>query len=192
MRIFVFSGIVGVSLFLVSLLKWCLPFPFFLLGLLLQAFLVCLLLFAFCWSIIYCFREFKVKKTRAFLPLIINAIAVFILLYFPFVKVWLEINFLALESARTEVVALVESRGLISDDRNQISLPSAYWFTSDDGKIQLEGNNILFYTFRGIDNYAGFIYIPNNLAPQQGDIVFYGKAVEVAKFRDRWFWVSAT
>jgi hypothetical protein len=190
--IFVFSGIVSVSLFLVSLLKWCLPFPFFLLGTLLQAFLVCLLVAAFFWSIIYIFYEFKVKENRAFLPLIINAIAILILLYFPFVKVWLKINFMVMESARTEVVGLVESRRLISDDRSQISLPPAYWFTSDDGKIQLEGNSILFYTFRGIDNYAGFIYIPNNLAPQQGDIVFYGKAVEVAKFKDRWFWVSAT
>lgn len=192
LRIFVFSLAVSGSLFLLMLLKSCLPLPLFLLALLFQVFLFCLLGAALVWSIVYIFCQVKVKKVRAFLPLIMNAIAVVILWYFPFVEVWLNVNFMTMESARTEVVALVKSGQLIANKNGQVSLPSAYQLTSDDGQISVDKNDILFYTFRGIDNYGGFIYIPNNLEPRQGDIVFHGKAMEVKKFKQQWFWVSAT
>lgn len=186
-----FSVAIAITLFLLNLLFWSLPFPFLLLALLAKLGLWFLLVCAFVWSMIHLFRNRRRRK--AYLPLAVNAIALVLLLKFPFLNVWLTANDTLMRSARQEVVSLVQAGKLTSTDASgTLQLPPTYAHTSEGSEIQQEGNSILFFTFRGIDNYGGFVYAPEGPAPQVGEIKFYGKVVQVENFGDGWYWISAT
>lgn len=192
-----FSLTVSSFLFVVKLLQWVLPFPLILLALLLQVALFSLLGIAVVWSILYLFRQFKRDRVRAFLPVAINAIALVVLLNFPFLKVWLQINFWSLHSAREAVVSLVQSGALKVDNLGRVQLPAAYTITSEGGLVVVKGDEMLFYTFRGIDNSAGFAYIPihqgsDSEPPLIGEVQFDGIIVNIEKFESQWFWLSTT
>lgn len=192
-----FSLIVSSLLFAVKLLQWVLPFPLILLALLLQVGLFGLLAVAVVWSSFYLFRQFRRDRVRASLPLAINAIALVVLLNFPFLKVWLQINFWTLHSARETVVSLVQSGALKADDSGRVELPADYAITSEGGLLAVRGDGMLFYTFRGIDSSAGFAYIPSRQdsdsePPLAGEVRFDGIIVNVEKFDSQWFWLSTT
>ncbi len=186
-----FSVAIALTLFLLSLLFWSFPFPFLLLALLAKLGLWLLFVGVFVWSLIYLFRNRQ--RGKAYLPLLVNAVALILLLKFPFLEVWLKTNFTLLQPARQEVVSLLQAGKLTSTDPSgNIQLPPSYVLTSESGKIQQEGSSVLFFTFRGIDNYGGFVYAPEGSAPQVGDIKFYGKVIQVENFGDDWYWISAT
>ncbi|MBL4954371.1 hypothetical protein JK635_19615 [Neobacillus sp. YIM B02564] len=51
--------------------------------------------------------------------------------------------------------------------------------------------SVLFFTYRGIlDNFSGFVYVPNDQRPYKND--FDGDFKEIEKLDKSWYWVGSS
>jgi len=80
------------------------------------------------YSIVYATKNAKKLRSKAFIPLLIVVVFILLNLFFPFTKTTLSLDFKLHYSARNEVVELIKSRELKSEDDNEslILLPQKY------------------------------------------------------------------
>lgn len=144
------------------------------------------------YALAYAGTHLKTIWHMALAPLVIISITIGLALFFPFTAVTLGLDFWANLNARNEVRALIESGALPPESESPylIKLPWRYKHLSKGGgEVAIEkfdGQNFyLFYTFRGIvDNYSGFIYMPDRPPPD-------GYYIQVEKMRDGWYYCAS-
>lgn len=145
------------------------------------------------WSVIYLFIARRNNEKRYFVPVLVNAAALILVFVFPFQTMMLHVNFSSNMEERTLIVEMV-SRGELSGKGidGMIELPDDWKYLSrGGGEIQVERTEgktaILFYTYRGFDGLAGFVYSPNGI-PEKGD--FGTRRIGDWKaFRNDWYWI---
>ena len=139
---------------------------------------------------------FKFKEWR---PVAIQVVTILLLLFFPFTRIILDLDFKLHKTEREKVIQMVENGTLkpnVSHDSTLIHLPKEYQHLSKGGgEIIVERNansySVLFFTYRGIlDNFSGFVYVPNDQRPYKND--FDGDFKEIKKFYKNWYWVGAS
>ncbi|BCB02473.1 hypothetical protein [Bacillus sp. KH172YL63] len=144
------------------------------------------------FSLILLFKERNVK------PALIQTITVLLLVFFPFTKVVLDMDFKLNKGDRETVVKKVESGDLVPNVAHNdtlIHLPEEYdGLSKGGGEIVVEEKNgetmILFFTFRGIlEGFTGFVYSSSDEKPRTGD--FGGDFIEIEKLEDHWYVVSS-
>jgi len=158
---------------------------------------VWLVVYAFFITITVCtlIHLFKNKKWQ---PLAIQLIAIALWIYFPFDQVNLDLNFKIHQNKREEIAAKIEN-GIIKpnvpDSPSLVQLPKEYsGMSKGGGEVDLETKgktkSILFFTYRGmLDNFSGFVYVPNDNRPLKSD--FDGNFNEIEKVHKNWYYVSS-
>lgn len=125
---------------------------FFVFGFIPMAVAVLSLLVSFIVSIITVFRKPSVYKS--YLAVAVSVFSVLVLLYFPFrdAKVHLELELY--DKARSQVVEMVKSGDIISEDWGNAALPARFRHLSSDGNIFIYQNDeeqvISIWVFRGL------------------------------------------
>ena len=135
------------------------------------------------------------KGIIAFIPIIIQLFTVLIITFVPFTDIWLKINFIHYRSERETIVQEIYNGELIPNIKHNskiISLGKEYPYVSMGGNEiiinEYDGyKNILFYTFRGIlDNYSGFLYVPEGGTPLGGGDTTEMKEADIIKLKENW------
>lgn len=138
-------------------------------------------------------------KKKEWIPVAVQVVTILLLMFFPFTKIVLDLDFKTNKSEREKVVQMVENGTLIpnvSHDSTLLQLPKKYRHLSKGGgEIVVEkkatGYSVLFFTYRGIlDNFSGFVYVPNDQKPLKND--FDGDFIEIEKLDKNWYWVGST
>lgn len=146
-----------------------------------------------------CLFKFKEIRWLATVPLATQLVAFTILELVPFTKLWIEIDYHLYESQRQEVVERVYSGELVANvthNSSLIALGSEYSTLSMGGNeivVQdIEGlKYIFFFTFRGIlDNYSGFLYVPDGGDPRRYADLDEDDVTQIIKFADNWYYTS--
>jgi hypothetical protein len=153
-----------------------------------------LALTALAFAVLLPFRRWKHRGSASLLPLLFCIIVFVVTGFVDFTHVWLRTNFTLGRPAREEVVRLInagELRPNVAHNASLIRLPWRYRELSlGGGEVMVEGDKVFFFTFRGIlDNFAGFVYRPQDSPPQDGE--FAGEFFIVEKMDDQWYYVSA-
>lgn len=124
-------------------------------------------------------------------------IAVLAALFVPFTDIWLSANFHLKKASREKVVAEVASGALVpnvSYNAKLIALPRGADVSKGGDMIVVEGPPkeayVFFFTYRGIlDNYSGFLWVPNGRKPEQfSDAGEEGTQIE--SFGGNWYFVG--
>jgi hypothetical protein len=140
----------------------------------------------------------SLRKGFQWKPILIQSTTIFLVIFFPFTQIVLDIDFKMNKSEREEVVKMVENGTLkpnVSHNSSLIQLPKKYdQLSKGGGEIVIEksGDNysVLFLTFRGIlDNFSGFVYSPNDKKPSPGD--FRGDFKQIEKLDENWYFVGS-
>ncbi|KTG20529.1 hypothetical protein NQU96_16485 [Pseudoalteromonas elyakovii] len=192
---------VGVSAFAIlimafqwSIIDWITPF--LMMPLMLVVFIVFLTGLGFSISCLFKFKEIRWLAT---IPLAVQLVALAVLEFVPFTKLWINADFHLYESQRQEVVARVYSGELVSNVQHNSSLIA---LGSEYSKISMGGNEIVvqdidgskyvfFYTFRGIlDNYSGFLYVPDGGDPRSYADLDEEDVTQIIKYADNWYYTS--
>jgi hypothetical protein len=151
------------------------------------------------WSTIHLFRQRKKGPATAAIPLGVNVITALIVVFVPFTRLTIALDFRVLCAIRTEVARDVlagkyENKIEHLGSGDLITLPGRLFYLSSGGEIVRErrANDtlILFFSFRGIlSSFSGFVYSPDDRPPENGD--FGGRFSEIDRLRQNWFWVSS-
>ena len=170
--------------------------PFLMMPLLAVTFLVFFVGLAFSLS---CLFKFKEIKWLALVPLLVQLAAIFILVFVPFTKIWVNADFHFYKSQRQDVVERVVSGDLVANVSYNSSLIALGYEYS---KISMGGNEIivqerdnmtyiLFFTFRGIlDNYSGFLYVPDGGDPRNFRDLHEDDVTQIIKYGENWYYIS--
>lgn len=146
-----------------------------------------------------CLFKFKDIRWLATIPLAIQLAALAILELVPFTTLWVNADFHLYESQRQEVVAKVYSGELVSNVEYN---PSLIALGSEYSKISMGGNEIevqdidglkyvFFFTFRGIlDNYSGFLYVPDGGDPRNYPDLDEKGVTQIVKYADHWYYAA--
>ena len=107
----------------------------------------------------------------------------------------LKIDFAFNLDKREEVVEMIQNKVLtsnVSHNSSIIELPSKYKnLSKGGGEVNVKEGSIFFYTFRGIlDNFSGFVYMPDDNEPYKHD--FLCSHMQLKKMKDHWFWMGCT
>ncbi len=189
----------SVAVLLLTALRWTLVdliglYPL----LLLQALVGLVFLSAMVWSILYVvFR--RNAKWRDVIPLLICVTAIVAVTTLPFTSLWLMYNFSSHRTVREQIVQDILTGTLQPDKSSSHSLVK---LGLDTPAVSMGGNEvivekhegdtyILFFTFRGIlDNYAGFLYVPENGDPKLFYDLNESDSTELVKYDTNWYYVS--
>ncbi|MGM0852416.1 MAG: hypothetical protein ACQEWI_07375 [Bacillota bacterium] len=148
--------------------------------------------------VITIFAVIAVFKNRNWKPLLIQVLTVIFMIFFPFTKVTLEMDFKRNHDDRMSVVKKIKEGALtqnVSYKDSIIHLPREYDDLSRGGGDILveekeEDMKVLFFTFRGIlDSFSGFVYSSSGEKPRTGD--FGGDFNEIEKLDEHWYFVSS-
>ena len=155
---------------------------------------IAIALVALGFSIVLPLRRWRVLRFASLFPLIALTVVLVSSLYIDFTELWLDVNFAVGRSVRERIVRQVAAGDLrpnVDYNRSLIHLPARYHELSlGGGDIMIEGSKVFFFTYRGIlDNFAGFIYCPDDVPPVSG--AFGGEFFIEKKMADRWYYVSA-
>jgi hypothetical protein len=135
----------------------------------------------------------------ALLPLAINLATIAAIVLIPFNEIIIDRDFHDHRAQRERVVADVASGALqpnLGYTNRMIHLSDTYGRVSKGGNdVEVgRGGDVLrvtFFTYRGIlDNYSGFIYCADGIAPTEE--ILGGQIVEIEQYDARWYWVSMT
>lgn len=198
--IFWLSFIASVSAIVINIFRWSLvelftPFLEPMLELAIYGFFLVIIV----WSLIYGVTKIKSQKIKAFIPAIINIVAVTIIVIVPFTAITLKIDFYFHLNEREEVIEKITNDELVPNvfhNNSLINLPAKYRNLSKGGgdiivEYENKNPNVFFFTFRGIlDDFSGFVYRSDDNEPQKGD--FGCDNIELEKLREHWFWMSCT
>lgn len=146
------------------------------------------------WSLGYAYRC-RIEGRSALAPLTICLGAILAAIYIPFTRLWLYANFHLKEEARTLVVAKIRAGELLPNvARNSkiIVLPGSG--VSDGDAIVVEGRQdnpyVFFFTYRGIlDNYSGFLWVPNGGSPT-GFSDANDAGTEIVPYGGHWYFLA--
>jgi hypothetical protein len=142
---------------------------------------------------------FHLFKYKNWLPVAIQAVTILFLIFFPFTKVMLDLDFKMHKTAREKVVSMVESGKLkpnVPDSPSLIQLPKRYDQLSKGGGEVIavrtgDHFTILFFTYRGmLDNFSGFVYSPNGQKSIEKDLE--EDFIEIEKLAEHWYFVSSS
>lgn len=143
--------------------------------------------------------DYRKRHRFCFIPLIIQAITIGIIVFVPFTRLWLKYNFAHYKEKREKTVEMViagELRPNVEYNSSLIELPPSFPPVSLGGnQIVIEINDgkpyVFFYTYRGIlDNYAGFLYLPKGGEPSGfGDLCEKSKS-EIENLEPDIYWIS--
>ncbi|WP_374055668.1 hypothetical protein [Rossellomorea sp. FM04394] len=137
-------------------------------------------------------------KNKNWKPLFIQVLTVIFMIFFPFTKVTLEMDFKRNHDDRMSVVNKINEGAITPNvpyNDSIIHLPGEYQGVSKGGgDILIEkkekGMKVLFFTFRGIvDSFSGFVYSSSGERPRTGD--FGGDFNKVEKLDEHWYFVSS-
>ena len=146
-----------------------------------------------------CLFKFKRIRWLAIVPLATQLLAFVIIEFVPFTKLWVNVDFHLYESQRQEVVERVYSGELVPNveyNSSLIALGSEYSNVSMGGnEIQIQDINglkyVFFFTFRGIlDNYSGFLYVPDGGDPINFADLNEEDVTQIIKYADNWYYTS--
>ena len=146
-----------------------------------------------------CLFKFKRIRWLAIIPLATQLLAFVIIEFVPFTKLWVNVDFHLYESQRQEVVERVYSGELVPNveyNSSLIALGSEYSNVSMGGnEIQIQDINglkyVFFFTFRGIlDNYSGFLYVPDGGDPINFADLNEEDVTQIIKYADNWYYTS--
>jgi hypothetical protein len=130
-------------------------------------------------------------------PLLVCALAVLVLLHAPFTRIWLAGNFWWHLHARAEIVRQVEGGTLapnVAHNSSLIALGRERRNVSAGGNdIKVETRDgkpwVLFFTFRGINHYSGFLHVPEGGDPGTfADLA--DRRHQVVAYAARWYFVA--
>ena len=194
----VFVAMMGVSLFRWTLVEYVTPFveP------LIEGALGIVFLASLIWSTLHLLKAKRKAIRTALLPLLVNITTFLIVLFVPFTKLTIEIDFHTHYNARSDVVRNV----LAGNYENQIkfkggrgdliALPAKLSYLSSGGGDILRcqhpnGTLIFFFSYRGIlSSFSGFVYSSDDTPPSDED--FGGNFVEIERLRKNWFWAASS
>lgn len=136
-------------------------------------------------------------KKKKWIPLVIQAATVILLVTVPFNKITLDIDFKWNKQGREKVVEMVKNGDLkLNEDYNPgfVSLPKGYKNLSSGNYIAIEKTNsgyrILFYTYSGVlDNFSGFLYTTEKQGPSKDALM--GDIKEIDKLDKNWYFVAS-
>lgn len=183
------------QLFRLELLETLIFFVFFL-----ELFAVGFLFFSLLLSIKYIYKNRRAIRLQVFIPLLINFITIFIVLFTPLSDIVLEADFSLNKNAREKVVSLIESGDLkpnVEHNEKLIHLPSEYRnLSKGGGDIKIantqEGVAVFFFMFRGIlDNYSGFAYCPSENIDCTKEFVNENDILQVVRKNNNWYWLAS-
>ncbi|NHM32421.1 hypothetical protein [Neobacillus terrae] len=155
-------------------------------------------LFLFGFFAFVTFKSFKhLFKRKDWIPSIIQTVTLLVIIFFPFTKMTLDMDFKMNKHEREKVVEMVQNNKLKQEDPEStlIQLPRQYKHLSKgEGEIVVEkaknANYILFFTYRGIlDNFSGFVYSSTGQKPSRN--AFNGDFKEVEKLDKHWYFVGS-
>lgn len=197
--IFWYSVIASLSLILVTAFQWSLIDR--LTGFLfipLQSGLHLAFIMVSAWAAIYLILN-RAHWKKASLSLLICGVGFCLVTFCPFTKLWITGNFVLHQKSREQIVQQVLSGALqpnVSYNASLIQLNSTEPYVSMGGnEIVVEKHAdktfILFFTFRGIlDNFSGFLFVPEGGNPAQFTDLENSDNTEIEKFDKNWFFVS--
>ncbi|TLX48064.1 hypothetical protein C1E24_04480 [Pseudoalteromonas phenolica] len=177
-----------------SIIDWITP--------LLMPFLIFLVFIIFLIGLgfsLSCLFKFKQIRWLAIVPLATQLLAFVIIEFVPFTKLWVNVDFHLYKSQRQEVVERVYSGELVPNveyNSSMIALGSEYSKVSMGGnEIQIQDINglkyVFFFTFRGIlDNYSGFLYVPDGGDPINFADLNEEDVTQIIKYADNWYYTS--
>lgn len=158
------------------------------------------------WLIVYGFftvvtvrTVISLFKNKKWAPVAIQAVTILLVIFFPFTKIVLDLDFKLNKSEREKVIQMVENGTIkpnVSHDSTLICLPKKYQHLSKGGGeivVEKKANSylVLFFTYRGIlDNFSGFVYVPNDQRPLKNN--FDGDFKEIEKLDKNWYWVGSS
>ncbi|MFI8684447.1 hypothetical protein [Rossellomorea sp. NPDC077527] len=137
-------------------------------------------------------------KKQGWKPVLIQAMTVIFIIFFPINKVVLNLDFEKHRKERDAVVKKVMEGTLTSNvsyNDSVIHLPEEYGALSKGGgDIVIDKRNdemlILFFTFRGLlDSFSGFVYSSSGEKPRSGD--FGGDFIEIEPLAEHWYFVRS-
>jgi len=144
---------------------------------------------------------FKYKKIGkiSFLPSSIMASAFLIVYLVSFTNLWLKADFAYYKNEREEIVKKVYERKIkpnVAHNSSLINLGNSYPLVSMGGnEIVVEEHAglkyVFFFTFRGImDNYSGFIYVPDGGKPSQYSDLDESNSTQITHLEGNWYYAS--
>ncbi len=144
------------------------------------------------------FSIIAVIKRQGWKPVLIQSLTIVFIIFFPFTKVVLNMDFEKKRAERETVVKQVQEGAITSNasyNDSLIHLPKRYEkLSSGGGDILVEKKKqkwmVLFFTFRGIlDSFSGFVYSSSGEKPRTGD--FGGDFIEIEQLYEHWYFVSS-
>ena len=144
------------------------------------------------------FSIFAIVKKQGWKPVLIQALTLIFIIFFPISKVIIHLDFEKHRGDREFVVKKVQEGVLASNvsyNHSLIHLPEEYGkLSKGGGDIVVEKKNdeckVLFFTLRGIlDSFSGFVYSSSGEKPRSGD--FGGDFIEVKQMAEHWYFVSS-
>jgi hypothetical protein len=157
---------------------------------------VWLLIFGY-FGMITVFSIITLFKNKVWIPITIQIVTFILFFTIPFTTIALDRNFEWNKSKREKIVQMVE-KGVLkpnsSEDLPLIKLPSEYQFlSSGGGEIMLEklgeSYSIVFFTYRGIGNFSGFVYTAKDQKPSKKS--FGTELLEIDDMDKNWYFVSS-
>ncbi|MFD2569293.1 hypothetical protein ACFSUS_01525 [Spirosoma soli] len=156
-------------------------------------------------SIVYWARR-RNQVDKPYAPFLFSLSAFVFMLYFPFTKLTLGIDFLLKKGDREKVVKMITAREIYYDvnKSSSVQIPNEYAnLSAGEPNVVVEEISektcVFFFTFRGIsDNFSGFVYVPNEQVikkiksgQHRGSYIFYDP-IEITKVTNHWYFVANT
>ena len=150
------------------------------------------------WAVVHFIRKRNAWRVSS-VPILVCAITLVVVLCVPFTQLWLKYKFLSQQGARDQVVQQILRGTLqpnVAHNRSLVSMgPNAPYVSLGGNEVIVEHHDgrtyVFFFTFRGIlDNYAGFLYVPDGGDPAAFSDLSETLSTEVVKMADNWFYAS--
>lgn len=197
----VFSIWIAISAVLICIFRWTLvEYVTQFVEPLLETAVAVLFLSSVVWSVIHAVIKRRFGIMKALAPIGINIATVIIVIFVPFTRITIDLDFRFHLNARTNVARDVLAGKYDNSVQNAggrgdlIPLSGSLSSLSSGGEIvrlRRSGDTlILFFSFRGIlDSFSGFVYSSDDVPPVAGD--FGTKFVENERLRQNWYWIAS-
>ena len=158
-----------------------------------QLLVVIILAILFIWSVIMLVENFKRLKLRLIFPLIAMLFVIGSFTFLPVCDAGMKINYIFNNSARENVVDMLNRGELGQVDMNEFALPAVYRLTSHPGRIFVEFeelytqrvDKVLFYVHCGWRKSSAIIYSADDRYIKDGD--FGRNYLKVKKLKTNWY-----
>jgi hypothetical protein len=145
------------------------------------------------WSVLQLFRVRSGGLLHA-APLAVCATAFVILAGAPFTRIWLGANFWLHAAEREQIVRAVARGKLRPNVAHNASLiglgPNRSHVSAGGNEIMVETRAgkpwVLFFTFRGINHYSGFLHVPDGGDPE----TFADRRHQIVPWTPTWYFVA--